>query len=499
MEQKTKTELSFYGITSAITYIYLILTNSPGISAPAFFAIQFAALFYIAKNNEGIINIKGLLMLIPIFIISLHNFISASYIPTNFLVIVFLYSVMFLLLGNEFDIMKLNIYGILRAIVNIFEPIINFIVPFKWIAERSKNKEKNILAKRVLIGILISIPSVIFLIMMLSSADLVFYNSFIMFNNWFKKLFEFLNIFKIIVGTFTGFYLFSHLYSVFIKDDNNYSNKISNKADVTNKIKGDVIVFNILMVSLLVVYTIFIAIQFKYLFSGGTLPNGLNYSEYARRGFFELVVLSIINIALILLTTYLLRDQIYEQKNKWAVFTKLLLIYLCLITGILLVSSYYRMSLYDSAYGFTRLRVLVYIFLIFEAAGLLATLVYIIKYNFNILTVYAAIALAFYLTLNVVRTDEIIAKRNIDMYLSGQAENIDIDYLMTLSPDALGQIMRLTDSNVQVMTRIKTINYLKAVSGNYKYKNNNWQSYNLVIEKNKSLLENSKNKWDIYN
>ena len=51
--------------------------------------------------------------------------------------------------------------------------------------------------------------------------------------------------------------------------------------------------------SVLAVYTIFIVIQFKYLFSGGVLPNGLNYSEYARRGFFELVVLSVLNIALI--------------------------------------------------------------------------------------------------------------------------------------------------------------------------------------------------------
>ena len=497
MEQKIKSYLSFYGIISAIAFIYLILTNYPGISVPVFFVMQFAVLFFIAKNNEEAINLKGLLTLIPIFIISLNNSISANYMmmPTNFLVIVFLYSLMFLLLGNKLDLIKLNIYGILKIIVNIFEPIINFIVPFKWIAERSKDKEKNILAKRILIGVLISIPSVIFLVIMLSSADLVFYNNFIIFNNWFKKLFEFINIFKIIVGTFIGFYLFSHLYSAFAKEDNNFSNMLSNKAITATKIKGDAIVFNILLMSILVVYTIFIVIQFKYLFSGGILPNGLNYSEYARRGFFELVFLSLLNIALILLTTYLLSDKIYEDKNKWAIFTKLMLIYLCLITGILLVSSYYRMSLYDSAYGFTRLRVLVYIFLVFEAAGLIATFVYIIKHNFNILAVYAIIGLTFYLTLNIVKIDEIIAKRNVDMYLSGQAEDIDIDYLMTLSQDALPQILRLTDSNVQITTRIKTINYMKNISEYYNQVENNWQSYNLTIERNKDLLETNKDKW----
>jgi hypothetical protein len=113
-------------------------------------------------------------------------------------------------------------------------------------------------------------------------------------------------------------------------------------------------------------------------------------------------------------------------------------------------------------------------------------------FNFNILLVYAAIGLTFYLTLNLVRIDEIIAKRNVDMYLSGLAEEIDIDYLMTLSQDALPQIVRLTDSNVQIMTRVKIINYMKDISEVYNNMENNWQSYNLVIERNKGLLEANK-------
>ena len=193
MEQTIKSKLSLYGIISAIAFIYLILNENLGISVPIFFIIQFALLFSIAKNSEGVMDVKGLFMLIPIFIISLNNFISASYMmtPTNFLVIVFLYSVMFLLFGNKLNLIKLNLFGIIKIIVNIFEPMVNYIVPFRWIAERSKNKEKNILTKRILIGILVSIPAVMFLVMMLSSADLVFYNNFILFNDWFKKLFEF--------------------------------------------------------------------------------------------------------------------------------------------------------------------------------------------------------------------------------------------------------------------------------------------------------------------
>lgn len=495
MDDKIKSKLSFYGIISAITFIYLILTPYLGISVPIFMVIQFGILFFIAKNNPEIVNIKGLLIMIPIFIISLNSFISANYMmfPTNFLVVVFLYSVMFLLLGSNLDLIKLSALSIIKVIVNIFEPIVNFVIPFKWITERSQNKEKNILAKRIFLGIAISLPSVFFLVVMLSSADMVFQNSFFEFNRWIANLLDFLNVFKIIVGTFAGLYLFGHLYSVFAKDKN-IVNMISENTNSANKINGDIIVFNILLVSILAIYTFFIGIQFKYLFSAGMLPNGLNYAEYARRGFFELVFLSVLNIALILLTTYLLKDKIYKDKYKWALFTKLMLMYLCLVTGILLVSSYYRMSLYDSAYGFTRLRILVYMFLVFEAAGLLATLIYIMKYNFNILSVYAVIGLAFYLTLNLVKIDDIIAKRNIDMYFSGQAETVDMDYLMTLSPDAVPQIMRLMESDVEIITRNKARIYLEGINERYSNMEYNWQSYNLTVEKVKDLLEANKDK-----
>ena len=42
---------------------------------------------------------------------------------------------------------------------------------------------------------------------------------------------------------------------------------------------------------------VFVAVQFKYFFSG-TLDSGLTYAEYARKGFFELLFGTIINLSL---------------------------------------------------------------------------------------------------------------------------------------------------------------------------------------------------------
>ncbi|HAQ39952.1 MAG TPA: hypothetical protein DCM73_03345 [Clostridiales bacterium] len=493
MESRVKIRLSLYGIISAITYMYLLLTTSPGVSVPVFILIQFCLISFIVKDREKVNN-KGILMMIPIFIISLNCFISASYgwRTSNFFMIVLLYSVMILMMNGNLKLKDLNTEGIFKIILNTFEPFTNFIIPFRWAAERSKNKEKNQLIKRIIIGITISLPCVLFLIIMLSSADMIFNKNIISLNKWFFGLLDFYYVFRLISGMFAGLYLFGHLYSVLAEKHDTIAELTFPNANSAKKANGDVIVLNILLFSILAIYTIFIVIQFKYLFSAGELPYGLNYAEYARHGFFELVFLSVLNIALILLTTYLLKDKIYIDKNKWARLTKLMMIYLCVLTGILLVSSYYRMSLYDGAYGFTRLRIFVYMFLMFEAFGLLATLIYVIRHNFNILAVYAAVALTYYLTLNLVNVDSIIARRNIDMYFSGQTKTVDMDYLMGLSADAAPQIMRLLDDGVEIIVKNKARIYLTNLDELYGSMEYNWQSYNLSMERTRKLLSANK-------
>lgn len=496
MESRMRINLLLYAVLSAATYIVLILTPWPGISVPLFFIVQFAAVYYVIRKREEVKNIRGILWMIPIIIISLNRFISANNLwsPLNFWVIVGMYSIMILMLKGELNIIMLNIKSILLVILNVFAPLIHFITPFRWLAEKSRDTERSMLMKRILIGIIISVPSVLFLVLMLSSADMVFKNNFDNYLVWIEKIFEAFNFIKLIMGTVVGLYLFGHLYSVFEEREKSIGNIVSLNTNPL-KVKGDTVILNILLVSILFIYTIFMVIQFRYLFSAGELPNGLNYAEYARRGFFELVFLSVLNIGLILLISYLLKDKIYVEKNKWAMGTKIMLIYLCIITGTLLISSYYRMSLYDGAYGFTRLRILVYLFLLFEAIGLAATLLYILKHNFNLLFVYVVIAIGFYLTINVVKIDAVIAKRNIDMYLAGQTESLDLYYLSGLSTDAVPEMMRLVeDENVDVAVKNITKKYLR---DQYEYRVNyeyGWQSYNLSVDKAKTLLEANKEK-----
>ena len=428
MEKTLKIKLLCYLLISAIGFAYLVLPDNAGVSVPIFVIIQAVCLYFIAPKR------KPLLMFIPIFILALNSFISANTIwhVWNLIVAFVLYSVMTLWMMDRLAIKEVSVRFIGRILANIFEPIEHFDVPLKWCGEAKEGNAKT--AKRVLIGIVIAVPVLIFLLIMLSAADAIFSHTV---SNIFSGVWTSINfytIFKIVIGFVVGFYLFGLFYS-------SYQTK-PEKEIKTKERNGDLIVLNILLISILVVYTIFVIIQFKYLFADrNNLPYGLTYTYYARRGFFELLFLSGLNVIFILLTVWLTK----AKEGNGAKFIKGLCCYLCAITIILLISSFYRMWLYNGDDGLTRLRFLVFGFLFFEAIGLIITFFYIIKPKFNIIFVYLCIGLTYYLVLNIVPMDRIIAKDQINRYF--ETGKGGIDYSLTLSADASPEIARLLNSN----------------------------------------------------
>ncbi|MPM12279.1 hypothetical protein SDC9_58631 [bioreactor metagenome] len=488
MDNSIKIKLSAYGLLSAVSFIYLILTHNPGISVPVFTIIQFVSIFTLIYKREEAKNKKGLLMFVPIFILSLNYYLSGSYLwrAPNFLCTMLLYSTMVAILTDNFPVKELSFKFLFKILEHVIVPLRNFNIPFKWINKYKSDDAKKKLHSSIILGIFISLPFVVFLLIMLSSADLVFSVKVENTLEWFSKMLDLELIFKIIFGMIAGLYLFGLIYIVFAEKKSDSQNAIFT-LEIRPK-NVDTIVINILLSSILLVYTLFIFIQFKYLFAGSVLPGNLNYAEYARRGFFELIFLSFLNIGLILLTVYLYKEKIYVQRNKWSNLTKIFMMYLCAVTFVMLISSFYRMYLYDQEYGFTRLRVLVYGFLIFESIGLIITAAFIMRPEFNIMAVYMVIGLCYYLCLNVVQIDYIIAKHNVDMYLAKETDSLDIDYLMSLSVDAAPQIARLVENNnADIMTRYKADLYFKNIEENYS-SDSLWQSRNYSIDKAIQLI-----------
>jgi len=186
-------------------------------------------------------------------------------------------------------------------------------------------------------------------------------------------------------------------------------------------------------------FAAFVAVQFRYLFGGGTLVEvtpGLTYAEYARRGFFELVAVAALTLPVLLAADWLLRR---ERPRDERIFRVLAGAQIVLLAAVM-TSAFTRMRLYLEAYGLTEQR--------FYATSFLAWLAFVLAWlAVTILRgrreqfAFGALVSAFVLlaALVLVNPDARIARTNLARAaVSPDAlEAFDASYAASLSADAV--------------------------------------------------------------
>jgi hypothetical protein len=203
--------------------------------------------------------------------------------------------------------------------------------------------------------------------------------------------------------------------------------------------------------SVLLLFAVFVAIQFRYFFGGQANINlsGYTFAEYARRGFGELVTVAFFALLLFLgLSTITRRETASQQK----VFSTLGIALVTLV-AVMLVSAYQRLVLYETAYGFTRLRTYTHVFMVWVAVLLACVVVLDLLQRQHAFAVAALLAsLGFGLSLTLLNVDAFIAQRNVQRFEQGEA--LDVGYLATLSSDAVPAMVTLYRSpTVSASTR----------------------------------------------
>ncbi len=192
------------------------------------------------------------------------------------------------------------------------------------------------------------------------------------------------------------------------------------------------------MVDLL--FAAFVIVQFTYLFGGRANIHaaGYTYAEYARRGFGELVAVAVLSLALIYALAVVGRS---EGRGGRKVFKGLATL-LVLLMGTILASSLKRLLLYESAYGFTRLRTYTHVAIFWMAALFLAFLVLLhVGQMRRFALAVALVALGFTLNLNLMNVDAFIVHHNASRLADGG--DLDVHYLATLSEDAVPALVEL--------------------------------------------------------
>jgi hypothetical protein len=198
----------------------------------------------------------------------------------------------------------------------------------------------------------------------------------------------------------------------------------------------------VVLVTVDVLFAIFVVLQVAYLFGGADTRGaaGLTFSDYARRGFFELLVASALAGSIVAGLEATVRE-----RPRAYVATALALLALTLF---MLVSAVARMRLYQEAYGWTELRFYALAGISFVGLGLLASAVLLVRDRSDRLP-HALIGafLVVLLAINVVGPRGFVADRNIDRALHPERipadgeRSPDYAYLVSLGDDAIPAIV----------------------------------------------------------
>jgi len=173
-------------------------------------------------------------------------------------------------------------------------------------------------------------------------------------------------------------------------------------------------------------YIVFIASQLPYFFSAfrGVVPPGWeSYAEFARRGFFELCVIAVIN--LVILSGAHLGIKITQRRSAAL---RALSSLLAVLTLVLIVTAFSKLALYIGIFGLTTQRLLPGVFLIFLAVIFIGVMV---RQNrqFSIMRLTAFTGAALLCLLCVANSDALVANYNANRYLAGTLEEFDTTVL----------------------------------------------------------------------
>ena len=190
-----------------------------------------------------------------------------------------------------------------------------------------------------------------------------------------------------------------------------------------------------------VLFASFVAVQLTVLFGGRRhvlSTAGLTYAQYARQGFWQLLAVTALTLAVVAVAVR--KAARASQADRASV--RALLGTLCVLALVIVASAIHRMSTYEQAYGFTRLRVFVTGIEFWLGAVLVLVLVAGIRMSGSWLpqAVLASTVVAM-LTLAAINPDAYIARHDVARY--ARTGHIDTAYLSTLSADAFPALDQL--------------------------------------------------------
>jgi hypothetical protein len=457
-------EIFFRGIEIGISYLL--------------FVIVFYCVFYWRYRDFSFSHQRlGWLILICIWLLAfgyfMHN--TTFFYVLNILVIpvLVLFHLLLITSSNHLRWNRLSFvtYGCLK-IIEAIKYNWWFTSSLRINAKKGMEQNKFIVIKKVLIGLILSIPVLAIVLTLLMSADSKFKQLVEGFPDWFhvisaETIFRIM-IILIIAIVFFGILQVLHFKQIKIIED------VAKKVPI--QIDGIIVLTFLIVMNL--VYLLFTFVQFKYFF-GGTLQGDFTYAEYARKGFFELLFVSVINLSVLTAVLTFVKQNTDILKRL----TQIMLTILVFASAVILCSAFIRLGMYEDAYGFTFTRILAHLFMIFLAIIFAYTFMQIWINRLSLSHFMLITALVYYAILNTIDLNQIVVSKNIDRF--EESGKIDIQYMNSLSYTGISGLISLYEKDPNI-PNLKTT--LKQRQEQFKYDSGSWKSFNLKKQQVKREL-----------
>jgi len=342
--------------------------------------------------------------------------------------------------------------------------------------------------KPYLIGVLIATPLLLLFGSLFSSADPVFAEKIQALFAWIRieNLADLIQ--PLILGTFIAYISFGAIAFAFTRGAQ--SQALSSDRPLFKAFLGTTESM-VVLVLLNLLFASFLFVQVRYFFGGGQniAINGYTYSEYARKGFFELLAVALFAGGLHWGLNAVTNRAEPGQKLAFALAVTLLY----LQVGVVMVSAFQRMRLYIQAYGLTQERLLPQIFMVVVACILLTLLIMEWRNRFNRLAMVLTLSLfSFTLVVAGFNVDRYIASENLDLAVA--SGKLDASFAVDqLSTDAIPLLFKAYDNKMLPADIRQTLGKILACKaarlGRRLDLSHPWFATNPVNQKAKSLFD----------
>ncbi|WP_088830182.1 DUF4153 domain-containing protein [Paenibacillus tyrfis] len=458
---RSEGKLLLAALGCAVVHHYLFYGKTWGVSFPLFVLLFYVYYYWAVREKRELRLEPSMALAVPVLLLS-FTYVAHS----NLLLLVFnALAVPLLIVAHTTWHMseeRPKTPFILRLLDQVFVQTIRYVpqpvvVAFRAISFKLKAGRSQELMK-VLIGLIVSIPLLLAVVALLASADSVFDRTLARLPELTSGLELGQTLFRALWIACIATGLFAYVQGLLQTKrwppraaEEDFTAGFEPPATTSATAPAvavtpsaavpriDATVAATVLVVLNAVYLLFAFVQFSYFFGGGAaeLPEGITYASYARKGFAELVVVTLINLTVLMIMLYGVKR---PGPATWR-FLRTLLGVLVGCTGIMLSSAYLRLSMYEEAYGYTVARLLVHAFMLFLLVLFVLALVKLWRERLPLLRCYAAVTVTAYVIVNYFGVDAAVTRGNIQRYEA--TGRLDAAYLGSLGYEVVPLLLEL--------------------------------------------------------